>query len=351
MSETFDNLVLKIENLNVVLQEKTLFKKAQVFSILDDVNLEVRKSEFVALVGESGCGKTMTSLSITNLLPENIQVKSGKILFNMAEDKSFSANEKSDNLIDLTRISKSQNRDILGNKISMIFQDPLSALNPLMKIGRQIMEAGTAHGMTKEAAREKALKNLILCGIPDAQNIMNVYPKDLSGGMMQRVLIAQSLMNSPKLLIADEPTTALDATVQAEIIELLISLKEKTGISVLLITHDLGVVSKLCSRIYIMYAGQIIEEGDIDEVLKNPLHPYTKALIGTIPDAAKRNQDLPVLPGIVPVLKERGKMKCRLFQRCPVCNTKCDVSAPKLINVTQNHGVRCILSEEEVKNV
>ena len=239
---------------------------------------------------------------------------------------------------------------ILGNEISMIFQDPLSALNPLMKIGNQIVEAGTAHGMDKTEALEKAEKMLELVGIPDAKNILKVYPKDLSGGMMQRVLIAQSLMNNPKLIIADEPTTALDATVQAEIIEILLSLKEKTGTSVLLITHDLGVVSKLCNRVYVMYAGQIIEEGVIDEVMKKPLHPYTKALIGTIPDASRRHQDLPVLHGIVPPLGQREKLKCRLQDRCAECNTKCLENAVKLENVIQNHSVRCVLVNTNCTN-
>lgn len=320
-------MVLEIRNLNVVFEEKSLFKKNDQFSVLDEVNLQIQKGEFVALVGESGCGKTMTSLSITNLLPENARITGGQILFDGRE---------------LTGLSKKEFKGILGSEISMIFQDPLSALNPLMKIGNQIVEAGTAHGMEKKEALEKAEKMLDLVGIPDAKNILKVYPKDLSGGMMQRVLIAQSLMNSPKLIIADEPTTALDATVQAEIIEILLSLKEKTGTSVLLISHDLGVVSKLCNRIYVMYAGQIIEEGSIDEVMHNPLHPYTKALIGTIPDASRRNQELPVLHGIVPPLGQRSHLKCRLQERCEECNTKCLESAVKLVNVTQNHSVRCI---------
>jgi len=312
--------ILEIKNLNV--------EFSHTLPVLDDINLSIDKGQFVALVGESGCGKTMTSLSITNLLPESARITGGEILFGGKN---------------LTTLSKKEYREILGNEISMIFQDPLSALNPLMKIGKQIMEAGIAHGMTKEDARRKALENLKMVGIADAENIMKVFPKDLSGGMMQRVLIAQSIMNNPKLIIADEPTTALDATVQAEIIEILISLKEKTDASLLLITHDLGIVSKLCSRIYVMYAGQIIEEGDIQEVFEKPFHPYTKALIGTIPDLLKRNKELPVLHGIVPSLDKRREMNCRLYDRCPECNTKCLKNPLKLENVTQNHSVRCVL--------
>lgn len=333
MKNAFENSVLKIENLNVVFEQKSLFKKPEQLPVLDEINLEISQGEFVALVGESGCGKTMTSLSITNLLPESARITGGKILF-----------EGERNLVGP---SKKEFREILGNEISIIFQDPLSALNPLMKIGKQITEAGTAHGMTKEAAWNKAIENLKLVGIAGAESVMNVYPKDLSGGMMQRVLIAQSLMNNPKLLIADEPTTALDATVQAEIIEILISLKAKTGTSLLLITHDLGVVSKLCSRIYVMYAGQIIEEGSTEAVLNNPAHPYTKALIGTIPDANHRNRELPVLHGIVPPLSERWNLKCRFADRCPECNTKCTKFAPNMQNVTQNHFVRCNLVDSD----
>jgi len=323
-----ENLVLKIENLSAVFENKSLFKKKEVLPVLDDINIEVGQKEFVALVGESGCGKTMTTLSITNLLPETARITKGKILFDGGKT-------------DLANLSKKEYRSILGNDISMIFQDPLSALNPLMKIGKQIMETGIAHGMTKDAAYKKAVENLKLVGIAGAEGIMNVYPSDLSGGMMQRVFIAQSLMNNPKLLIADEPTTALDATVQAGIIEILISLKEKTGTSLLLITHDLGVVSKLCSKVYVMYAGQIIEKGDTDEVLRNPLHPYTKALIGTIPDINQRNRELPVLHGIVPPLSVRNNLTCRFAERCENCNTKCAETAPEMQNVTQNHEVRC----------
>ena len=324
--------ILEIKKLNVEFSEN--------LPVLDDINLTVGKGEFVALVGESGCGKTITSLSITNLLPRTARIKSGEILF-------FQNDSENGKLVNLEKLSKKEYRALLGKEISIIFQDPLSALNPLMKIGKQIIEAGTAHGMTREEAGKKALENLRLVGIADAENIMKVFPKDLSGGMMQRVLIAQSLMNNPKLLIADEPTTALDATVQAEIIEILVSLKEKTGTSLLLITHDLGVVSKLCSRIYVMYAGQIIEEGEISEVMNNPLHPYTKALIGTIPDVHKRNIDLPVLHGIVPPLSERKVMRCRLYDRCPNCNTKCTEKAQILQNVLQNHSVRCVLYENK----
>ncbi len=326
--------VLEVKNLTTVFSGKE-----RDLPVLEGISLTVGKGEIVALVGESGCGKTMTSLSITNLLPESARIKEGQILFTDSNNVTS----------DLRTYTKKDYRKLLGNEISMIFQDPLSALNPLMKIGKQIIEAGTAHGMKKEEAEKRAVKNLELVGIADAENIMKVFPKDLSGGMMQRVLIAQSLMNSPRLLIADEPTTALDATVQAEIIEILISLKEKTGTSVLLITHDLGVVSKMCSRVYVMYAGQIIEEGTLSDVLQKPVHPYTKALIGTIPNVHKREKALPVLHGIVPPLSERGTLKCRFYERCAECNTKCLEKAPVLQNVTQTHLVRCVLAGSEAE--
>lgn len=236
---------------------------AKTTPILKNVSFNVEEKEFVALIGESGSGKTITSLSCMNLLPQNVQITGGTIEFN-------------------------------GCKPAMIFQDPLTCLNPLMKTGKQIEEAGLIAGMSKTEAHSKAVELAKLTGLTDTDRIFKSYPHELSGGMRQRIMIAMALMNNPKLLIADEPTTALDVTTQEEILELIRSLNTKLGTSLLLITHDFTVVKKMCSKIYVMYKGQIVESGSTKSIMENPSHPYTKALLDSIPTYAKRNQKLSV---------------------------------------------------------
>ncbi len=247
--------------------------------ILKNVSLSVAEGEFVALVGESGSGKTMTSLSIMHLLPESAQIKSGEI--------SFSSEE-------ILNIPSRQFRKISGKEISMIFQEPMTSLNPLIKVGKQIEESGMIHGMTKAQAAQKKEELMKLSGFTDTKRVSSSYPHELSGGMKQRVMIASSLMNTPKLLIADEPTTALDVSTQEEIIGILRSLKQNSSTSMLLITHDFSVVKKLCSRVYVMFEGRIVEENTTEQIFKSPKHPYTKALIDSIPDFSKRGKELPV---------------------------------------------------------
>lgn len=232
--------------------------------ILSDVSLSVSEGEFVALVGESGSGKTMTALSSMHLLPEQIHVTGGEILLG---EKNLSA------------MSDREFRSVSGKEISMVFQSPMTSLNPLMKVGKQIEEAGLIHGMSKVDACRRARELAKKIGLSDTERIMQSFPHELSGGMKQRIMIASALMNNPRLLIADEPTTALDVSTQEEIIKILVNLRQNLKIAMLLISHDLSVVKKLCSRVYIMYKGKIIESGTIEEIFGNPRHEYTKALV------------------------------------------------------------------------
>ncbi len=250
--------VLSVENLNVEYRTKTSSSQ-----ILKNISINVEEGEFVALAGESGSGKTMTSLSCMNLLPENIQVTSGSI-------------------------------NTYNSNISMIFQEPMTCLNPLMRVGRQIEEYGIARGMSKQEAHAKAVELARLTKLTDTERIFRCFPHELSGGMRQRVMIAGTLMNNPKLLIADEPTTALDVSTQLEILEILHELNKKYKTALLLITHDFSIVKKLCSRIYIMHRGEIIESGTAEKIFESPEHEYTKALLNAMPSFQKRNSKLPV---------------------------------------------------------
>ena len=255
------------------------FSRSQVNPILKDVSLAVDEGEFTALVGESGSGKSMTALSVMHLLPEKIRVTGGEVRLGGKVISSMAEREF---------------RSISGKEISIVFQEPMTSLNPLMKAGRQIEEAGLIHGLSKNEARARAEELARLTGLLDTERILNSFPHELSGGMKQRIMIAMALMNNPRLLIADEPTTALDVLTQEEIIGILQNLRKTQKTAMLLITHDLSVVKKLCSRVYIMYKGQIVEQGLTKEIFENPQNNYTKALIEAIPALAKRNKKLPV---------------------------------------------------------
>ncbi|WP_294430758.1 ABC transporter ATP-binding protein [uncultured Treponema sp.] len=269
---------------------------AEIFShnkstpVLSDVSIGVDEGEFVALVGESGSGKTMTALSVLHLLPETIRMTAGEI--RLGEKQISSMSEK-------------EFRHLSGKEISIIFQEPMTSLNPLIKTGKQIEEAGLIHGLSKEQAHERAEELARLTGLLDTKRILNSFPHELSGGMKQRIMIAMALMNNPRLLIADEPTTALDVLTEEEIIGILQNLRKINKTTILLITHDLSVVKKLCSRVYIMYKGKIVEEGPTKTVFENPQHDYTKALIEAIPDISKRGQKLAVYDAF---LEERGDL-------------------------------------------
>ncbi|MCR5613137.1 ABC transporter ATP-binding protein [Treponema sp.] len=336
-----NTMVLKTENLSVSFKNKSLFK-TQILDAVEDINLSVSSGEFVALVGESGCGKTITAKSIINLLPENAFIKSGKIIFDGQE---------------IQKLSKKQFSKILGKDISIIFQDPMTSLNPLKKIESQILEAATVHGTDKITAKTKAISLLKLMNFSEPDSILKCYPSELSGGMLQRILIAIALINEPKLLIADEPTTALDATIQKQILSILFDLNKKLEISILLITHDLNIVSDVCNRMYVMYAGQIIESGDTKTIMTSPSHPYTKALVQAIPDLHNKDKKLPVITGTVPSLEERKNLNCRFYDRCDFRKEKniserCTKSIPMLKEITQGdngHLVRCSYYKECLK--
>lgn len=316
--------LLEVKNL------KTSFKTLRgSVTAVDGVSFEVKKGEILAIVGESGCGKSVTSQSIMRLYNEKELVKySGEIIL---EGK------------DLLSLSEKEMRSVRGNDIAMVFQDALSSLNPVFTIGDQIIEAIRMHqNISKKEAREKAIEMLRLTGIPIPEKRVDAYPHEMSGGMRQRSMIALALSCQPKLLIADEPTTALDVTIQAQIMELITELNKKYGMGIMLITHDLGVVANSCNRVVVMYLGQIVEEGTVDEIFKNPMHPYTQGLIKSVPttktDSSKK---LYTIKGVVPLLSEAGE-GCRFYNRCECATEQCKNCKPELCSTEiDGHKVRC----------
>lgn len=296
---------------------------------VDDISFHVNKGEIVGIVGESGCGKSVTSQSILRLFDEKYLVTyEGEIIFK--------------NEIDLLKLSKNEMRHARGNEISMIFQDPLSSLNPVLTIGFQIAESLMLHeNMSRTQAWEQAVEMLRLTGIPSPEKRVNEYPHQLSGGMRQRVMIAMSLACKPRLLIADEPTTALDVTIQSQILNLIEDINKRFDMGVIFITHDLGVVAELCNRVVVMYLGQIVEEADIYNLFENPQHPYTKGLIKSIPHMdGDRNEELHVIKGIVPSL-ENVPTGCRFASRCQFADDLCRSEMPELKETNKGQKVRC----------
>lgn len=313
--------LLSIENLYV--NFRTLWGLVKV---LNGVNLKIYEGEVFGLVGETGCGKSVTAMSILRLLPSNAEI-SGKIIFKGK---------------DLLKKSEEEMRKIRGKEISIIFQDPMTSLNPLFKIKEQMIDIITTHNkIDTEEAYKKAKELLREVGLPDVNRILNSYPHELSGGMRQRVMIAMALSSNPSLLIADEPTTALDVTIQKQILDLILNLKEELGFSVLLITHDLGVVAESCDRVGVMYAGNIVEIADTEELFENPLHPYTQGLLSVIPDP-RYKKHLKPLRGQVPSLisPPRG---CRFNPRCEFVRDKCKLKKPTLVEYKESHFVACHL--------
>lgn len=308
---------------------KTYFKlEDKTIYAVNDINFNIGKKEVVALIGESGSGKSATALSIMGLIPSPPgKIMGGQILFD-GEDL-------------LTKKDK-ELQGIRGNKISMIYQDPLDSLNPLLTIGYQIKEPLIIHGKMKgEEAKEKAIKMLEKVEIPEPNEVYKRYPFQLSGGMRQRVMIAMALICNPKLLIADEPTTALDVTIQAEILELIKKLKEEYETSVLLITHDLGVVAEMADRIIVMYSGKIMESAPTRELYKNPLHPYTLGLMKCIPRLNAVKSRLYTIKGSVPDLSIVPE-GCEFYSRCDKKMEKCLHIKPKVIELEEGHFVRCL---------
>lgn len=304
--------ILEIEDLNVSID--TLRGKLQA---LDHINLQVNKGETLGIVGESGCGKSLTSLAIMSLLPDVAKVSAKKMDFLGTS---------------LLGLSEKEKRKLRGSKISMIFQDPMTSLNPCFKIGDQLCEVIKEHqGGSKKELIEKSVELLKRVGIPDPESQMNAYPHQLSGGMCQRVMIATAIACQPELLIADEPTTALDVTIQAQILDLLKDIQKERNMSIILITHDIGVVAKTADRIAVMYAGQIVESGNIREVLDSPRHPYTESLLSCLPGMHKDHEHkmhLPSIPGLVPDLVNRPS-GCQLNPRCKYTQDICKTDIPE----------------------
>lgn len=299
---------------------------------VDGVNLTVQKGEAVGLVGESGCGKTMTAFSIMRLVPTPGKIVGGEIWFNHDDVR-----------IDLAKMSEEEMMKIRGGEISMVFQDPMTYLNPVMKICDQIAEAVVLHqGGSRNEARKKAIGLLEKVRIPIPSTIAQYYPHELSGGMRQRALIAMAISCNPDLLIADEPTTALDVTVQAQVLELIKQLKHEMGMALMLITHDLGIVADACDRICVMYAGQIVEEGDVYEIFKEPMHPYTMGLLKSTLSIDEFKEKLVTIEGTVPDLSNLPS-GCRFRPRCLQVSERCRETQPVMIEMKEGHRVSCWL--------
>jgi peptide/nickel transport system ATP-binding protein len=311
--------VLSVSNLSVGIR-----KSPQKLLVTREVGFEIQPGEFVGLVGESGSGKSITGLSILGLLPPALERRSGTVEFDGR---------------DLTKMSGRALRQVRGDDISMIFQEPMSALDPVFTIGHQISETLLAHrDMSRKEARERAIQGLADVGIPSPERRYDDYPHQLSGGMRQRVMIAIALICEPKLLIADEPTTALDVTVQAQIVDLLKNLSHRTGTALLFITHDLGVVAESCTRMLTMYAGEIVEDNMVDDALRQPLHPYTSGLLRSVPRLSARKSRLPSIRGRVPAAHEMPQ-GCRFQPRCDHAMPGCE--APQALERTDGARVRC----------
>jgi peptide/nickel transport system ATP-binding protein len=302
---------------------------------VDGVNFEVYPGEVLGLVGESGCGKSVTSLSIMRLIAKPGRVDAGEILLD------------GENLLDLP---EDEMIKVRGNRISMIFQQPQTALNPVFRVGDQLSEVLSVHqDLGREAGRKRAVALLKMVGVPDPERRVDAYPHELSGGMAQRVMIAMALACVPELLIADEPTTALDVTIQAQILDLMRDLRRDMGTSVILITHDLGVVAEMAERVAVMYAGEIVEQTDVNSLFDEPLHPYTQGLIGSIPVLGEMKEKLDVIPGSVPNLINLPP-GCRFAPRCQArlkyACTICAEVKPELEEVKPGHHVRCWLYQD-----
>ena len=305
---------------------------------VDGVSFDVHRGEVLGLVGESGCGKTVTSFSIMGLVPAPGKIESGSVSFNGR---------------DLLQMSRKELQQLRGDQISMIFQQPQSSLNPVFRVGAQISEVFEIHrAMKKAAGKEAAVQMLSKVGIPDPEQRADAYPHEFSGGMAQRVMIAMALACEPELLIADEPTTALDVTIQAQILDLMRDLQREANTAVILITHDLGIVAEMADRVAVMYAGEIVEETDVKTLFAAPKHPYTQGLIGSVPILGKLKDELDVIPGNVPNLVDLP-VGCRFADRCQARIEheleKCTVEKPDLLQVGERHRARCWLYEEPVE--
>jgi oligopeptide/dipeptide ABC transporter ATP-binding protein len=306
------------------------------FPAVQDVSLSIGRGEILGLVGESGCGKTTTALSVLRLLPPGARLVAGRVLLRENGDSR-----------ELVQLPERDMRNVRGSRIAMVFQEPMTALNPVMKVGDQVAEALLAHKeVTGAEARAAALEMMRQVAIPDAERRMKQYPHQLSGGLRQRVLIAMALMCRPLLLIADEPTTALDVTIQAQILALLAELRQRLGLALLLISHDLGVVAQIADRVAVMYAGRIVESGPMREVFAAPAHPYTRGLLRAAPSlAAQPQRRMATIEGFPPDLR-RLPSGCAFEPRCDLHIPECRQAVPELVEVAPGHWARCIRASE-----
>ena len=315
--------LLHIENLKTVISSKD----GKLVPV-DGVEITIPKGKTVGIVGESGCGKSMTAMSIMGLLPNTTHIEEGKILFLD---------------MDLTKLNPKELRKITGDKISIIFQEPMTSLNPVIQVGKQVREAILLHEkVSKEEAKQRVIEIFRQVGIPEPERRYNAYPHQLSGGLRQRVMIGMAMVCNPDLLIADEPTTALDVTIEAQILHLMRQLQKDKGTSIMMITHNLGVVAEICDQVYVMYAGKVVESAEVHELFQNPKHPYTQGLLGALPKMDSR-QRLNSIDGMVPTLKDMPT-GCRFAPRCPMATQKCREEQPALVDVTAEHQVRCFMS-------
>ncbi|MDR0921921.1 MAG: ABC transporter ATP-binding protein [Lactobacillales bacterium] len=317
-----DNQLLDVQNLHLGFRLKDEY-----YDAVDDVSFTLNKNEILAIVGESGSGKSTLATAIMGLHDPNNTRVTGQILFGD---------------LDLTKLNETLYNQVRGNDIGMIFQDPLSALNPLMRISDQIGESLSYHtNLTKEQRYDRVLELLAQVGIPNPARIAKQYPHELSGGMRQRVIIAIAIAAKPSILIADEPTTALDVTIQAQILDLLRELQKETEAGIILITHDLGVVAETADKVAVMYAGQFVEYASVTELFNNPKHPYTRSLLNSIPQEDAHDEELHVIEGVVPSLKNLPRHGCRFASRIPWIPASDHEKEPVLHEISPNHFVRC----------
>ena len=322
-----NDIALHVEDLHVSIETDTA-----TLDILHGLTFDIHKGETLGIVGESGCGKSMTALAIMRLTQKNARV-SGRIELD------------GESLLDMPM---KDFRHIRGNRVSMIFQEPMTSLNPVFTVGHQLMEVFRLHqGLNKKEAREKSIEALRMVNVPMPEKRVDCYPYELSGGLRQRVMIAMALACRPELLIADEPTTALDVTIQAQVLDLMCKLRDELGTAIAFITHDLGVVSELCSRTIVLYCGEIMEEGDTESLLTSPLHPYTEGLKASLPERGTRVR-LHVIPGSVPSALDFPK-GCVFAPRCPYATARCAAEKPPLYDMGGGRSVRCFRCEEVSK--
>ena len=299
-------------------------------SAVNGVSFKLEPGKTLGIVGESGSGKSVTAYSIMQILAENGAITGGSVKYKGE---------------DITKWNKKKMADFRGKCCSIIFQDPMTSLNPVFTVGYQLEEAVLLHtDRTKKEAKERAIEMLTLVGVNEPEKRVNQYPHELSGGMRQRIMIAMALVCNPKLLIADEPTTALDVTIQAQILDLMNQLKKETGTSILFITHDLGVVAEVCDDVAVMYCGRVVERGDVKTIFANPSHPYTKGLLGSIPRLGDAGKELKSIPGNVPNPKYMPK-GCKFAPRCPYASEKCREEEPGFFQIEEGHISRCWLCE------